>query len=76
MVNYEELNNMCEWERDKALYLVKIAEELGYDTKDAYIGVNNNSGYTYIWSEWERFTLYMPISCDLQKSDIGAILTK
>jgi hypothetical protein len=37
------------------------------------IAVNNNSGYTYLWLEDYNFTLYMPISCELQKSDVYAL---
>ena len=39
------------------------------------IGVNNNSGYTYLWLEDYNFTLYMPINCELSKNDIYALWT-
>jgi len=70
-MNFETLNKMCGWERQKAMYLIQIAEELGMDI-DSYgeIGVNPNSGYTYIWLEDYQFSLYMPIDCELTKGDI------
>mgnify|MGYP006268780939 CR=1 FL=1 len=72
-MNFEALNKMVGWERQKAMYIIQIAEELGMDI-DGYgeIGVNQNSGYTYIWLEDYQFCLYMPINCDLKKSDIYA----
>lgn len=75
-MDFESLNKMCGWERQKALYLVQIAESLGMDI-DGYgqLGVNNNSGYTYLWLEDYQFTLYMPIHCDLKKTDVSAIWT-
>ena len=74
MVDYTELNNMGEWERKKALYLIQTAESLGMDTTGyGMLGVNPNSGYTYLWLEDYIFTLYMPISCELIKTDIGAL---
>lgn len=75
MVNYEELNNMCEWEKEKALFLVKVAQNLGWNNDDSIIGLNQNSGYTYIYNENYSYTLFMPISCDLKKSDVYALWT-
>lgn len=65
---------MVGWEQRKAFYLIQIAQELGMDIS-AYgeIGVNNNSGYTYLWLEDYMFTLYMPINCKLIKTDVSAI---
>ena len=71
-----KFNEMCNWERKKAVFLMGIAEDLGINT-DSYgeVAVNKNSGYTYIWSEDHNFSLYMPINCELVKSDIVALRT-
>ena len=70
-MNYNQLNEMCGWERQKALYLIQTAEEIGMDV-DGYgeLGANPNSGNVYLWSEDYPFCLYMPINCDLKESDI------
>lgn len=74
MVNYENLNKMCSWERQKAMYLIKVAEDLGMDTEGyGELAVNENSGYTYLWLEDYSFTLYMPINCELQLTDVCAL---
>jgi hypothetical protein len=72
-MNFESLNKMCGWERQKAMFLIQTAENLGMDI-DCYgeIGVNQNSGYTYLWLEDYQFCLYMPINCELTKGDIWA----
>ena len=64
------------WELTKAIYLVQNAKELGMKL-DSYgeIAVNQNSGYTYLWSEDYPFTLFMPINCKLIKSDIGVLFS-
>jgi hypothetical protein len=69
-----KLNNMCDWERKKAVFLMGIAEELGINTNSyGEVAVNSNSGYTYIWSEDYNFSLYMPINCKLKKSEVIAL---
>lgn len=74
MVNYENLNKMGSWERQKAMYLIRVAEDLGMDTEGyGELAVNENSGYTYLWLEDYYFTLYMPINCELQLSDVYAL---
>lgn len=71
-----KLNDMCDWERKKAVFLMGIAEDLGISTSShGEIAVNPNSGYTYLWSEDYNFSLYMPINCELVKSDIVALWT-
>lgn len=66
-----KLNSMCEWERKKAVYLMSVAQSLGISLEDyGEVAVNQNSGYTYLWSEMYNFCLYMPIGCELQKSDV------
>ena len=68
--------NMTNWEIDKAHFLIKSALE--YDMKISGYGelnVNPNSGYTYLWLEDYPFCLYMPISCDLIKSDVYVLWT-
>lgn len=73
-MNWDNINTMIDWEQRKASYLVQIAQELGMDISGyGEIGVNNNSGYTYLWLEDYMFTLYMPIYCELIKSDVSAI---
>ena len=72
-----KLNDMCTWERKKAIFLLEIAEnDLGMNTSEyGELAVNTNSGYTYLWLEDYMFTLFMPISCELQKTDIYALWT-
>ena len=64
------------WELTKAIYLIQKAKELGM-TLDGYgeIAVNQNSGYTYLWSEDYPFTLYMPIVCELSNDDVYVMYT-
>ena len=64
------------WELTKAIYLIQKAKELGMSL-DGYgeIAVNQNSGYTYIWSEDYPFTLYMPIDCKLCNEDVYVMYT-
>ena len=69
--NYE---NMGKWELEKAVFLQKIAVDLGMDlTGYGEVSVNPNSGYTYLWLEDYSFTLYMPINCELVKTDVVAL---
>jgi hypothetical protein len=71
-----KLSNMCDWERKKAVFLMGVAEDLGINTSSyGEIAVNPNSGYTYFWSKDYNFSLYMPINCELVKSDIVALWT-
>lgn len=66
--------NMCKWEIEKAIFLQKIAVDLGMDVSGyGEVAVNPNSGYTYIWLEDYQFSLYMPINCDLIKEDVCAL---
>lgn len=74
-MDYTALNNMCEWEQDKAIYLVRKAKEIGYDTKHAMVGVNDCSGYTWIWSEEEKISMYMPVESELKEEDITLLWT-
>jgi hypothetical protein len=71
--NYDQ---MTDWEIQKASYLILTAKELGMKL-DSYgeVNVNPNSGYTYIWLEDYGFSLYMPISCELQRKDVYVLLT-
>ena len=74
MVNTENLNKMCDWERKKAIFLLSIAENLGMNTSSyGELAVNENSGYTYLWIEYYNFSLYMPINCELNKNEIVAL---
>ena len=72
-----KVNEMCSWVRKKAMFLMDTAEDLGMDT-EGYGELAENttsSGYTYLWLEDYGFTLYMPISCDLKKTDVYALWT-
>lgn len=74
MVNMENIETMGDWERKKAIFLLKIAEDLGINTGSyGELAVNPSSGYTYLWVEDHNFCLYLPITCELTKSDIYAI---
>ncbi len=76
MVNYDNLNKMAEWEREKALFLIKVATDLKMDTTGyGELAVNPNSGYTYLWLEDYNFTLYLPISCELKQNEVYALVT-
>lgn len=72
-----KLSEMSEWERKKAIFLMGVAEELGISLNDCYgeVAVNDNSGFVYVWSEDYNFSLYMPIKCELKKSDVCALWT-
>ena len=72
-----DLTNFCNWERKKAIFLMNFAENtLAWDLSGyGEIGVNKNSGYTYLWLEDHVFCIYMPIYCELQNSDIYALYT-
>ena len=75
--DFSALAEMCEWERQKAVYLLHIADQIGFDYSNGTgcIGVNNSSGYTYLWSENYSFCLFMPISCELEKTHVCALWT-
>jgi len=69
-------DKMGRWEMEKAIFLQKIAVELGMDlTGYGEVAVNPNSGYTYLWMEDYNFALYLPINCDLKKTDVYALWT-
>lgn len=70
-VNYKEMDR---WESEKAVFLQKTAIELGMDVSGkGTVDVSPNSGYVYLWLEDYSFTLYMPISCELIKTNVSAI---
>lgn len=71
-----KLNDMQGWERQKACFLIEIAEKLGMNL-DSYgeVAVNSTSGNTYLWSEDYNFSLHMPINCELKKEDVYALWT-
>ena len=67
---------MTDWELDKANFLIQSARQLGMNLKGyGEVSVNQNSGYTYLWSEDYPFTLYMPISCELDKESVYVLYT-
>lgn len=72
-MNYD-LQNMCNWEREKAMFLINTAQNLGIDlNSEGEISVNKYSGYTYLWSENHNFSLAMNRNCELKKEDIMII---
>ncbi len=72
-VTYE---NLVSWEQEKAVYLQKIAIELGMDLDgQGEIGVNRYSGYTYLWLEDYSFVLYLSIACELKRRDVWVLTT-
>lgn len=67
---------MTDWELDKANFLIQTARKLGMNLKFyGEVSVNQNSGYTYLWSECYPFTLYMPITCELDKENVYVLYT-
>ena len=63
--------NLVGWEQEKAVYLQKVALDLGMDLDGSgEIGVNRSSRYTYLYLEDYSFILYMHISCELNESDV------
>ena len=67
-INYE---NFVSWEQEKAVYLQKIAIELGMDLDGiGEISVNRISGKTYLRLEDYSFVLYLSIACELKKHDV------
>lgn len=74
-MNYN-FQTMTNWELDKANFLIQTARQLGMDLQSyGEVSVNQNSGYTYLWSEDYSFSLYMPISCDLKREDVYVLWT-
>ena len=76
MHSTETFNNMCEWEQRKTLYLQKVALDLHIPLDDMVeVGVNQSTGYVYLFSYDLPFVLYMPISCELTKEDVWVLTT-
>lgn len=44
----------------KIAKLITKSAEINFDFDSAEIGINENSGNIYIWSEYESFCLYLP----------------
>jgi hypothetical protein len=64
------------WELDKALYLIKVANQINMDLSEyTIIDVNKHSGYVYLFDDNYNFSLYMPINCHLVKDDVYALYT-
>ena len=72
-----DFKKMCDWEMQKATFLLFTAQRLQMDVKSSgsILSVNENSGYTYLWCEDYNFTLYMPINCELSKGDVYVLWT-
>ena len=69
-----EYENFTNWEQEKAVYLQKVALELGMHLDGAgEIAVNKSSGYTYLWLEDYSFVLYLSIACELVKNDVWVL---
>ena len=72
----ELYKDMGTWEIEKALFLQRCAIDLGIELDEMIeIGVNQSSGYTYLFSYDVPFTLYMPIYCELTKDDVWVMTT-
>lgn len=70
------LNTLTNWERQKAIYILHQAEQFGFETtKETQLGVNLNSGNTWVWDEYWSVCLYMPINCELRMRDIWVCWT-
>ena len=63
-----KVNDFGPWERRKAFYLINLAEDMGFFLDDCAVGLNMTSGNVYIWSNAEDLALYLPISCELNRS--------
>ena len=73
-MTFNSSGTMGSWEIQKGGFLISEAGKLGMDVSGyGMVEVNPNSGYTYLWLEDYPFTLYMPISCRLDKRDIYAL---
>jgi len=73
MNNLSKLNN---WERQKAIFIMYCAERFGFETsRHTQIGVNQNSGYTWVWDEYWPVSIYMPIDCELKMMDVWVCWT-
>jgi len=70
------LTEMTNWELDKANFIIQQARAIGMDMNGyGEVSVNQNSGYVYLWAEDYPFTLYMPISCELNKESVFVLWT-
>ena len=67
-----DIMKMTQWEREKAVFLMDIAENrLNLDLEGyGELGLNENSGNVYLWLEDTPFTLFMPINCELKLKDV------
>lgn len=73
-MNYDNLNTMNAWEREKAFYLLKTAEDLEMDTQGyGRLGLNTGTGNVYLWLEDYNFTLFLPITCNLTLKHIKVL---
>lgn len=63
------------WEFEKISYIFKaVRERFGIDLwqKGTQVGVNPNSGYSWVWSDDYPVSWYMPINCELRHEDVYA----
>ena len=59
------------WEIEKAVYLLQTALDLNIElTGEGLIGVNATTGNVFLFLEEYSFTLYLPITCELNKRDV------
>ena len=64
------------WEFEKISYIFKaVRERFGIDLweKGTLVGVNPNSGYSWVWNENYPVSWYMPINCELRHEDVYAL---
>jgi len=63
------------WEFEKISYIFRaVRERFGIDlwVKGTQVGVNPNSGYSWVWNEDYPVSWYMPINCELRHEDVYA----
>lgn len=73
MITIDGEKTITEWEREKMLSLIsECSKFFGYNflREETVGGVNEHSGYTWIWNEDFATSFYYPISCELDIADL------
>lgn len=65
MSNEKMYKGFVEWEIEKAIFLQSVALKIKMNLSEIYVGVNQNSGNVWLYSEYHSFCLYMPVTCEL-----------
>jgi hypothetical protein len=64
------------WEFEKISYIFRaVRERFGIDlwVHGTQVGVNPNSGCSWVWNEDYPVSWYMPINCELRHEDVYAL---